>query len=93
MEQHLSIGEWYINYNYQIGKLVVHAYDKDIFSKDDYITGAELDISEMLKITKNLDVPLVFNSEYVNEVPEFEKNKYKSIEFLSKMNDPDQTKF
>ena len=74
-------------------KLVVHAYDKDIFSKDDYITGAELDISEMLKITKNLDVPVVFNTEYVNDVPEFEKNKYKSIEFLSKMNDPDQTKF
>ena len=74
-------------------RLVFHAYDKDIFSKDDYITGAELDISDMIKIPKNLDVPLVFNKEYVNDVGEFEKNKYKSIEFLSKMSDPDQTKF
>ena len=74
-------------------KLVLHAYDKDIFSKDDYITGAELDISDMIKIPKNLDVPLVFNTDYVNDVGEFEKNKYKSIEFLSKMSDPDQTKF
>ena len=73
--------------------LVFHAYDKDIFSKDDYITGAELDISDMIKIPKNLDVPLVFNQEYVNDVGEFEKNKYKSIEFLSKMSDPDQNKF
>ena len=74
-------------------KLVIHAYDKDIFSKDDYITGAELDISDMIKIPKNLDVPLVFNTDYVNDVGEFEKNKYKSIEFLSKSSDPDQTKF
>ena len=74
-------------------KLVIHAYDKDIFSKDDYITGAELDISDMIKITKNLDVPLVFNTDYVNDVGEFEKNKYKSIEFLGKVSDPDQTKF
>jgi hypothetical protein len=73
--------------------LVLHAYDKDIFSKDDYITGAELDISDMIKIPKNLDVPLVFNKEYVNDVGDFEKNKYKSVEFLSKMSDPDQTKF
>jgi hypothetical protein len=73
--------------------LVLHAYDKDIFSKDDYITGAELDISDMLKIPKNLDVPLVFNKEYVNDVGDFEKNKYKSVEFLSKMSDPEQIKF
>ena len=74
-------------------KLVLHAYDKDLFSKDDYITGAELDISDMIKIPKNLDVPLVFNKEYYNDIGDFEKNKYKSIEFLGKMSDPDQTKF
>ena len=28
-------------------KLFIHAYDEDIFSKDDYITGAELDISDI----------------------------------------------
>ena len=74
-------------------KLVIHAYDKDIFSKDDYITGTELNIIDMINITKNLDVPIVFNNNYVNEVSEFEKEKYKSVEFLNKLNDPDQTKF
>ena len=74
-------------------KLVIHAYDKDIFSKDDYITGTELNIINMINITKNLDVPIVFNNNYVNEVSEFEKEKYKSVEFLNKLNDPDQTKF
>ena len=74
-------------------KLIFHAYDKDLFRKDDYITGAELDISDMIKIPKNLDVPLIFNKDYINDINEFEKNKYKSIEFLGKMSDPDQTKF
>ena len=74
-------------------KLVFHAYDKDIFSKDDYITGCELDISDMIKICKNLDVPLTFNKDYVNDVGDFERDKYKSVEFLGKMSDPDQTKF
>ena len=74
-------------------KLVIHAYDKDIFSKDDYITGAELDIINMVNITKNLDVPVVFNKDYVKDVSDFEKEKYKSVEFLSKLDDPDQTKF
>ena len=74
-------------------KLIINAYDKDIFSRDDYITGCELDISEMINITKNLDVPLVFNKEYVKDIPDFEKEKYKSVEFLGKSDDPDQTKF
>ena len=88
---------WRMVYNLELpnkyNKLVLHVYDKDIFSKDDYITGAELDISDMIKIPKNLDVPLVFNQEYVKDISDFEKNKYKSIEFLGKMSDPEQTKF
>ena len=73
--------------------LVIQAYDKGIFSKDDFITRAELEIIRMIKITKDLDVPIVFNKDYVNDVPDFEKDKYKSVEFLDKLNDPDQTKF
>ena len=88
---------WRMVFNLELpnkyNKLVFHAYDKDIFSKDDYITGAELDISDMIKICKNLDVPLIFNKEYVDDVGDYEKNKYKSIEFLGKMSDPEQTKF
>ena len=47
----------------------------------------------MVNITKNLDVPVVFNKDYVKDVSDFEKEKYKSVEFLSKLDDPDQTKF
>ena len=88
---------WRMVFNLELpskyNKLVIHAYDKDLFSSNDYITGAELDISEIIKITKNLDVPIVFNKDYIKDVPESEKEKYKSVEFLSKMSDPDQTKF
>ena len=74
-------------------KLIINAYDKDIFSRDDHITGTELDISDMIDIVKILDVPIVFNKDYEKDVSDVEKEKYKSVEFLSKINDPDQTKF
>ena len=76
-------------YNY----LNIQVYDKDIFSSDDYICGAKIDISNLIMIPKDLDLPVVFNPDYLKECSEKEKEKYKNIEFLSKSDDDTQKKF
>ena len=74
-------------------KLTLHCYDKDIFSKDDFICGAEIDLTDIIKIPKDLDVPITFSKDYVNSVPQEEKLKYEGIEFLTGGDDGEKHKF
>jgi hypothetical protein len=73
--------------------LTLHAYDKDIFSKDDFISKAEIDLTDIIKIPKDLDVPITFCKDYVDSVPQEEKTKYKGIEFLTGGDDEEKNKF
>ena len=73
--------------------LTLHCYDKDIFSKDDFISGARIDLSDIIKIPKNFDVPITFSKEYVESVPKEEKMKYEGIEFLTDGYDKEKNKF
>ena len=77
------------NYN----KLCLYAYDKDIFSKDDFISMGEINISDVIKIPKNLDVPISLNQSYVKNVNDNEKTKYENLEFISEGGEKDRTKF
>jgi hypothetical protein len=73
--------------------LTLHAYDKDIFSKDDFISKAEIDLTDIIKIPEDLDVPITFCKDYVDSVPQEEKTKYKGIEFLTGGDDEEKNKF
>ena len=74
-------------------KLSLHCYDKDIFSKDDFISGAEIDLTELIKIPKDLDVPITFTKDYLDSVSQEEKLKYEGIEFLTGGDDEEKHKF
>ena len=74
-------------------KLILHSYDKDIFSKDDFISGATIDLYDLINIPKNLDVPINFTKEYVESVSQKEKKKYDCIEFLNDGDDKEKNKF
>ena len=74
-------------------RLTLHAYDKDIFSKDDFISGAEIDLTDIIKIPKDLDVPITFSKDYVDSVSQEEKVKYQGIEFLTGGDDGENNKF
>ena len=73
--------------------LTLHCYDKDIFSKDDFISGTSIDLSDIIKIPKNFDVPIALTQEYVESVPNEEKRKYDRIEFLTEGDDKKKNKF
>ncbi len=73
--------------------LKIQVYDKDLFSSDDYICGSEIDISNLIMIPKDLDLPIVFDKNYYKSISEVEKEKYKNIQFLSKFDDNDEIKF
>ena len=73
--------------------LKIQVYDKDLFSSDDYICGSEIDISNLIMIPKDLDLPIVFDKNYYKSISEVEKEKYKNIQFLSKFDDADENKF
>ena len=74
-------------------RLTLHAYDKDIFSKDDFISGAEIDLTDIIKVPKDLDVPITFSKDYVDSVSQEEKVKYQGIEFLTGGDDGENNKF
>ena len=63
--------------------LNLQCYDKDIFSSDDFICGSQINITNLLMIPKDLNLPIKFNKDYYSECSEKEKEKYKNIEFLS----------
>ena len=74
-------------------RLTLHCYDKDIFSKDDFISGAILDLSDLIKIPQKLDAPITLNQDYVDSISNEEKRKYGSLEFLKDEDDKILNKF
>ena len=73
--------------------LTIHAYDKDIFSRDDFISGANIDIKKLLDIPKDLDAPITFSKKYYDSIPQEEKTKFEEIEFLTGGDDEEKNKF
>ena len=74
-------------------KLTLHCYDKDLLSRDTFMFGAEIDLSDLIKIANNLNVPMTFTEEYVESVSEEEKKKYEAIEFCTFPDDKTFNKF
>ena len=76
-------------------KLTLQVYDKDIFGSDDYICGQEIDIGDILKIPKLLDIPYKFTRKYYESLTENEKRNFcnRPIEFEDPTDDPKGEKF
>ena len=74
-------------------RLTLHCYDKDIFSKDDFISGAILDLNDLIQIPQKLDAPITLNEDYVNSISNEEKRKYENLEFLKDEEDKTLNKF
>ena len=74
-------------------KLTLHCYDKDIFSRDDFISGAEIELKHLINIPKDLDAPITFSKSYLDSVSEEEKLLYEGIEFLEGGDDEEKNKF
>ena len=74
-------------------ELTIQVYDKDIFSSDDFISGAKLNLKNLAMIPKHLDMPAKFTRKYYEEISSDEKKLYGDIEFLKKSEDPEGIKF
>ena len=74
-------------------RLTMHCYDKDIFSKDDFISGAILDLSDLIKIPQQLDAPIALNMDFIDSLGNDEKRKYTNLEFLDNEDDKILNKF
>ena len=73
--------------------LTLQVYDNDLFSSDDYICGAKLNIKNLVTIPKILDVPIKFTREYYNNLTQAEKDLYGQIEFMAADEDIEGIKF
>jgi len=73
--------------------LTLQVYDKDIFSSDDYMCGATMDLKSIVNIPKFLEMPISLNKEFYDGLTLEEKRPLGEIEFLSKEDDEEQTKF
>ena len=74
--------------------LTLQVYDSDLFSKDDYICGARLNLSQIINDVNVLDIPLKLSSDYVSSLPEERKNVLSShIQFVGKDEDEEGVKF
>ena len=73
--------------------LTLHVYDKDIFKRNDFLCGTTLDLRDLMSIAKDLDIPISLTKAYIDGCSENQKRKYEGIEFISKSEDPTQTKF
>ena len=74
-------------------KIYLQVYDKDIFSSDDYMCGAIIDLKEIIKIPKLLDVPISLTRKFYNGLTEKEKKPLGVIKFLSRTEDAEGSKF
>ena len=72
--------------------LTLQVYDRDILSRDDFICGGRLNLSQILNDVNVLDLPIKLTSEYIQNLPEG-KNVFSNIEFEVKDEDPDGVKF
>ena len=75
-------------------KLTIQVYDNDIFSSDDFICGAEINLQNLIVIPKNLDMPIKFNRQYFNSLPANERKEfYSNIRFEDSGYDTEGIKF
>ena len=72
--------------------LTLQTYDCDILSRDDFICGERLNLSQILYDVNVLDIPLKLSSEYYSNLPQ-EKKFLSNIEFASKDEDEEGVKF
>ena len=73
--------------------LSIQVYDKDIFASDDYISGATLNLKDLMTLPKYLGMPVKFNKQYYEGLTLEEQKIYGDIEFLSETDDEDGIKF
>ena len=71
----------------------LQVYDKDIFASDDYISGATLNLKDLVIVPKYLQMPIKFTRSYYNGLTEAEKKVYGAIEFMDKKDDEEGIKF
>ena len=74
-------------------ELTLQVYDKDIFASDDYISGATLNLKDLVIVPKYLQMPIKFTRSYYNGLTEAEKKVYGAIEFMDKKDDEEGIKF
>ena len=75
--------------NYELN---IQAFDNDILAKDDFLSGARLNIKNIVKDVNSLDLPIKFTSDYYSNLPENCKN-VGNIEFLNSDEDEEGVKF
>ena len=73
--------------------LTIQVYDKDIFSSDDYMCGATINMKDIVNIPKLLDMPVSLTSDFYADLSKEEKETLGEIEFLSPEDDEDGIKF
>ena len=73
--------------------LTIQVYDKDIFSSDDYMCGATINMKDIVNIPKLLDMPVSLTSDFYDDLSKEEKETLGEIEFLSPEDDEDGIKF
>ena len=74
--------------------LHIDAYDSDFIGSDDFICGTKLELRDVLKIPRYLDLPIKFTRNYYNSLsPEDKKTIGGGIEFMSEADDKEGIKF
>ena len=73
--------------------LTLQVYDKDIFSSDDYMCGATIDLKNIINIPKFLEMPIGLTRDYYHDLTIEEKKPLGEIQFLSPEDDEDGIKF
>ena len=73
--------------------LTLQVYDNDLFSSDDFICGATINIKNLITVPKYLDMPIKFTRDYYNGLSAEEKKAYEGIEFEPASEDPEGIKF
>ena len=73
--------------------LTIQVYDNDLFSTDDYICGATIDVKSLLEVPKLIDLPAKLTRDYYQNLSDEEKRPFGEIEFLSKSDDEEGIKF
>ena len=62
--------------------LTLQVYDKDIFSSDDYMCGATIDLKNIINIPKFLEMPIGLTRDYYHDLTIEEKKPLGEIQFL-----------
>ena len=74
-------------------KITLQVYDKDLFASDDYISGATLNLKDLMTVPKYLEMPIKFTRDYYNGLTEEGKKIYGDIQFMDKKEDEEGIKF